>query len=769
MLQLRANKKLLREQLEVQSNKAVTLRDLSNLAARKKQGCSRNDLEATVKLLQNKYASTVRLLTGENNELRAIFFQDDAMRRSFEDYPEIIFIDATYKLLETRMSCFLMLVEDGNGESEIVAVGLFGVEDGDTLRWFFNVFKELNKSWNSVKITMADKDLKERRIVTELLPQSSLHICAFHTLQTFRREISVQKLGITKPAQETALDILQHMVYAKDDDEYQRLHETLKSSSPKAVLDYFESNWHGIHQEWVMGMKQSCGNYLNSTNNRAESINAKLKAIVERYSSLEDFVTNFFCFIHTTRKERTNKAAALFNKKRVITNGDKDLELYSQLLTPYAFKHVERHLRISNGLSVDAHSVASASDCTCGFRRAMLLPCCHMLAARGQLGLSKFDHSMCAQRWTSEHYNKSRGVLLAAEQEEPEPVIVDKQDSRPILSSHQKFRKASMVAGRIAGVMSEVSMAEFQRRMETLENLLQHWMVGNDVRLETNASEIGAQDDHGASASSVAHEPCPMYPEPPKTPGNTDVVPCTSAAAEVSPDPPQTRLPEVTEVQRANDASLWTVAPAEVTETSHVRTAQVPEVASHGDGLDQSAKEHREQPASFCTTLKDIKLAPPMRKCGRPKGNTLTVIGLPRKSKRARERGPFRSLPIFEKKTAILTWLVGSDAATSALKGRLLEEEDVETRPELVHCGILDESVDISIVRSFFTDDAWRVVTSTQNVKKSRHCWLCHACHGNLEDLDAIMCDWCLNWFHLPCTSLKRQPKKKLWQCAQCG
>ncbi|KAH9366302.1 hypothetical protein HPB48_000620 [Haemaphysalis longicornis] len=94
-----------------------------------------------------------------------------------------------------------------------------------------------------------------------------------------------------------------------------------------------------------------------------------------------------------------------------------------------------------------------------------------MLAARGQLGLSKFDHSMCAQRWTSEHYNKSRGVLLAAEQEEPEPFIVDKQDSRPILSSHQKFRKASMVAGRIAGVVSEVSMAEFQRRMETLENL----------------------------------------------------------------------------------------------------------------------------------------------------------------------------------------------------------------------------------------------------------------------------------------------------------
>ncbi|KAG0445030.1 hypothetical protein HPB47_002803 [Ixodes persulcatus] len=257
------------------------------------------------------------------------------------------------------MSCFLMLVENGNGESEIVSVGLFATEDGDTLQWISHVFKELNKSWDSIKITMADKDLKERQIVTELLLQSSLHICAFHTLQTFHREISIQKLGITRPARDMALDILQRMVYAKDEDQYQRLYETLKSSSSKAVLDYLESNWHSIHHEWIMGSKWSCGNYLNSTNNRAESINAKLKSIVERYSSLEDFLTKFFCFVHT-REERMHKAATFFLKRRVLTNGDKDLEPCCQLLTPYAFKHVERHLHLSSEPTADTDNVTSA-------------------------------------------------------------------------------------------------------------------------------------------------------------------------------------------------------------------------------------------------------------------------------------------------------------------------------------------------------------------------------------------------------------------------
>lgn len=75
--------------------------------------------------------------------------------------------------------------------------------------------------------------------------------------------------------------------------------------------------------------------------------------------------------------------------------------------------------------------------------------------------------------------------------------------------------------------------------------------------------------------------------------------------------------------------------------------------------------------------------------------------GLPRKRTCATGRCPFRSLPIL-KKTVILTWLVLAAAATSTLKGRPLEKQDVETQPQSLHCGILDETVDIQIVLTYF-------------------------------------------------------------------
>lgn len=52
-------------------------------------------------MLQDNYKATVRLASDEDDELRPMFLQDETMKKSFWDYPEILFNDATYKLLET--------------------------------------------------------------------------------------------------------------------------------------------------------------------------------------------------------------------------------------------------------------------------------------------------------------------------------------------------------------------------------------------------------------------------------------------------------------------------------------------------------------------------------------------------------------------------------------------------------------------------------------------------------------------------------------------
>ena len=55
--------------------------------------------------------------------------------------------------------------------------------------------------------------------------------------------------------------------------------------------------------QWALGMNNSSGNFLNGTNNRVESINAKLKSVVSRYSSLEEFVEKFFLILRVLRAE----------------------------------------------------------------------------------------------------------------------------------------------------------------------------------------------------------------------------------------------------------------------------------------------------------------------------------------------------------------------------------------------------------------------------------------------------------------------------------
>lgn len=86
------------------------------------------------------------------------------------------------------------------------------------------------------------------------------------------------------------------MAYASTESEYNDLYGQLSRDAPKEVVKYVDENWHPIKDEWVLGLKSCCGSFLNNTNNRLESINGKLKQVIKRRSSLEDFISHFFLF-----------------------------------------------------------------------------------------------------------------------------------------------------------------------------------------------------------------------------------------------------------------------------------------------------------------------------------------------------------------------------------------------------------------------------------------------------------------------------------------
>ena len=69
--------------------------------------------------------STVEILCDEDKILVGIVFQDGSMKSTFAAFPEVLLIDATYKLTDLRMPVYLMMVVNGNGQSEIVCVCVY--------------------------------------------------------------------------------------------------------------------------------------------------------------------------------------------------------------------------------------------------------------------------------------------------------------------------------------------------------------------------------------------------------------------------------------------------------------------------------------------------------------------------------------------------------------------------------------------------------------------------------------------------------------------
>ena len=83
----------------------MTLKDLSNLRQKTNQGISKNDISDIVSYLNQKEGSTVDVMIDSENNFKAIFYQDQYMKKIYERYPEISLVDTTYKLLELRLQC----------------------------------------------------------------------------------------------------------------------------------------------------------------------------------------------------------------------------------------------------------------------------------------------------------------------------------------------------------------------------------------------------------------------------------------------------------------------------------------------------------------------------------------------------------------------------------------------------------------------------------------------------------------------------------------
>ena len=180
---------------------------------------SKNDLEPVVNFLKSKTNSTVEVFVSKENKFLGILYQVEYMKNIYM-FPEILLVDATYKLLDLCIPVYLLLAVDGNGLSEIVALFILTEETEETIQTVLNVFKAKNESWEKTKVIMSDKDFVEREAFKDCFTNTSLLICLYHTLRSFRREVTCEKMGITSAQRLHTIEILQKIAYSKNDADY---------------------------------------------------------------------------------------------------------------------------------------------------------------------------------------------------------------------------------------------------------------------------------------------------------------------------------------------------------------------------------------------------------------------------------------------------------------------------------------------------------------------------------------------------------------------
>ena len=144
---------------------------------------------------------------------------------------------------------------DGDGLSEVVAMFIVAEETKEVIQATVDLFKKHNPSWNETKVVMSDKDFTERDVFKACFPAASLSICLYHTLRSFRREITCEKMGITSAERLRVFEILSSLAHCKSEGEYEKHLDELKQTNFRSVIDYFMENWHPIREQWVACFK----------------------------------------------------------------------------------------------------------------------------------------------------------------------------------------------------------------------------------------------------------------------------------------------------------------------------------------------------------------------------------------------------------------------------------------------------------------------------------------------------------------------------------
>lgn len=125
------------------------------------------------------------------------------------------------------MPLVILLVIDGNAESQIAGFFVVKAENTAMFNVLFEHFKDENPKHTDIRVILTDKHGANRNVIQQQFPNVSHHLCIFHVGQNFEREITTRKRGITSDQRKVCLEIVNRMIYARDQQKFDDLYTAL--------------------------------------------------------------------------------------------------------------------------------------------------------------------------------------------------------------------------------------------------------------------------------------------------------------------------------------------------------------------------------------------------------------------------------------------------------------------------------------------------------------------------------------------------------------
>lgn len=149
-------------------------------------------------------------------------------------------------------------------------------------------------------------------------------------------------------------------------------------------MDYYNKNWHSFKEAWIKYEKLVEVNFGNSTTNRLENLNGKLKDYTDVNKTIGEAITGILS-MHRNKEMKVSYREFLSTVKAsyVVGNSDADVDEIVSTCTPFAANLMRSEIEQINH---EHTTVADGNTCQCPFFRTYALPCRHIFFARQEAG-----------------------------------------------------------------------------------------------------------------------------------------------------------------------------------------------------------------------------------------------------------------------------------------------------------------------------------------------------------------------------------------------